>query len=117
MTTVVDPLGTPAPVYNRSGTAIVSVTANDTTPPSIPRVSGWTVALVATGQDDRAVKLPSGADIGDVVEVYVATGTAFQASVHPPSSETIHGSSTPADVSSGRLFRKTGSSDWQVGAL
>lgn len=112
MTTVVDPTGTPAPVYNKSGTTIVSVEAGHAPPPSgppvpepIPHQSERTISVVdLTNNEENAVELPSGADVGDVVEVYHSGETLLQ--VMAPSGETI-------DTTSGALFRKTDATTWR----
>ena len=74
MTTVVDPAGTPQPVYNRSGTTVVPITANGTNQVAgtrIVAVSQFTVAVVTCPDvSNSAVVLPSGAEIGSVVEIY-----------------------------------------------
>ena len=105
MTTVIDPLGTPSPVYNRSGTVILAVTpgatsgstqgsaiGNNGTP--IPSVAQETVVTVATsfssGAWNTVVLLPSAAEIGDVVEVYTIPDVSFaQAVVFPNVGESI----------------------------
>lgn len=75
MTTVVDPFGTPAPIYNRSGATIIPLTAGTTSPfapTAIVRHTGITIALVTTisSGDFTFVTLPDDADIGDIVEVH-----------------------------------------------
>jgi len=85
MTTVVDPLGTPVPIYNRSGAAIISMVGGATSGSTvgsgvgddaspIARVSQATIVLVITSVVDShhlvLVRLPDDADIGDVAEVY-----------------------------------------------
>lgn len=73
MTTVVDPVGTPVPVYTRSGTTVLSIAGSGTSQgaaTSIPAVSGWTVAVLTGVSPDRAFKLPSSPQVGDVVEVH-----------------------------------------------
>lgn len=84
MTTVVDPLGSPSVVYNRSGTAIVGLSGGATATSAagsgigddanpIVRVSQTTAALVLTSfgpTHNCLARLPDDAEIGDVVEVY-----------------------------------------------
>ncbi len=86
MVSIIDPLGTPTPVYNRSGVTVVTVAAgppvdpsvgNSTDAPEIPHLSGHTIAIVTTNPghlvDNRTqqpILLPSNAEVGDVVEVY-----------------------------------------------
>lgn len=86
MTTVIDPVGTPFPVYNRSGTTIVEIAAAGDgtvgeTPRAaatpIPALSGVTIALCTVTDTDPGefgVSLPAGAEVGDVVEVYSLNG-------------------------------------------
>lgn len=104
MTTVVDPLGTPQPVFNRSGTAIVSLNADVSPGPALPVVAGVLIALVAVlSGGGQFVQLPSGADIGDVVEVYGNTANASWTvlSVMAPFGETI-------------IFRKVSATNWRT---
>lgn len=73
MVTVTSPSSNPIPIYNRSGITIDTVIWGPQTSPSqIVRTSGHTcvVVLKSTGVDDQFVKLPSDAEVGDVVEVY-----------------------------------------------
>lgn len=124
MTTVVDPLGTPTPIYNRSGVAIIpSLTAQGTTSSDaaiIPTVSGHTVVIVsAAGHSGYGVMLPSGADIGDVVELYCANlnGSAASAILaYAPSGETLNsGNSDTVNFIPGQgvMLRKVSSTDWE----
>jgi hypothetical protein len=139
MTTVVSPSSSPTPVYNRSGVTVVSVTAgaqsgeqpvgNDGTP--IPQYSGVTVALVTTANTapngSSVVLLPSGAEIGDVVEVYLFSTTdpnqPVQINLFPPVGESVgilptstgtnSSSNAPVQAGQGRIYRKVSSSNWQ----
>jgi hypothetical protein len=121
MTTVIDPLGSPTPVFNRSGRAIFSFAASGDTEmgaPSIPYVSGeMIVTILTTGAiptPDRAVKLPSGVDIGDTIELY-SDGAA---DLYPASGDSIDGVSSGVSVAiSGiktTLLRKMSSNSWRI---
>lgn len=124
MTTTVDPFGTPSVTYNRSGVSIVSVAANGNTQATateIPAASGHTVAIITGITDNQhlGVLLPSDAEIGDVVEIYIDPSTTGNSTtVYPPSGESI-GKAT-ADLSfgvsgnAGALFRKVSPTNWQV---
>jgi len=142
MTTVIDPAGTPVPVYSRSGTTIVPLTAGlspaETTSIAqvvgddgveIPSYSQTTVAVVtcsgSSGAYRVAAVLPVAAEIGDVVEVY-PTGSR-DARVYPPVGEAIGSrpASTGAEFESGvgvallsgTSFRKVSASQWMpIGA-
>lgn len=130
MTTVVDPAGTPVPIFTRSGTTIVEVLASGTTQGSgalIPNASGYTVAVCKTDNNGgkNAVVLPTSAEIGDLVEIHAvalpATG-GVNLFVFPPSGETIdEGAANAAAGWNGpysRLFRKMSATGWRVvGAL
>lgn len=81
MTTVIDPLGSPTLVFNRSGTGIVMVDGNSYSGPApigndgapIPRVSGVTVAVLrnmALPAAGYIYRLPDDAEVGDVIELY-----------------------------------------------
>ncbi len=125
MTTIIDPSGTPIPVYNRGGITIVEVTANGVTTGSateVPAVSGHTVVLVTTTSsptDQSAVRLPSGAEIGDVVELYHVNNDAHII-VFPPTGERLGFRTTDESFimnagenpGAGAMFRKTKSDRW-----
>jgi hypothetical protein len=78
MTTIIDPYGTPEPVYTRSGTTIQTVAAAGNsslaTATPIVAVSGWSVVLVEASTGNDGVILPEDAQIGDVVEVHGDAG-------------------------------------------
>lgn len=117
MMTVVDPGGSPIPIYNRDGLTVANVTANGTTAGSgtaITRYSGWTVALVATSTGNQAVVLPSDAEIGDLVEVYSTLNNGAQAIVFPPSGQSFLAgfSSHSALPGDGALFRYVATDTW-----
>jgi hypothetical protein len=135
MTTVVDPTGTPAIVYNRSGTTIATVVGGTTSTPSfpignegidIPRLSETTVVLgntVPNSGNDVVFRLPTDAEIGDIVEVYYLGGGSQTPWVFPqvgdqiiPSSESSTGTNSAAGFNIGQpfgsRFRKVSSSTW-----
>jgi len=124
MTTIVDPLGTPVPVYNRSGVAIVSVSAtgmSGSDGASIPTVSGHTIVLLSCNigpiSNNIYAVLPSGTEIGDLLEVYSVDISQGIPLIVPASGETINsGHTDQISMNSGRgaLFRKTSSTNWQV---
>jgi hypothetical protein len=134
MTTVVSPNSSPAPVYNRSGTTLVTVVAGVATPPnqpsvsfgvSIPSYSGHTVALltVPSGWTNTSgqlvVILPSGVDIGDIVEVYAipsAPGQNTSFVLFSASGETLNSGisdSDGIDPENGKIYRKVSATNWQ----
>lgn len=72
MTTVIDPLGTPVVVYNKSGSVIIPLAASGTsalTGAPIPYVCGHQIVLVTTGVNQNAALLPQDAEVGDITEV------------------------------------------------
>lgn len=80
------------------GTAFASINANGSTggsPTNIPLFHGELIVNVTTSSANIDVRLPAGADIGDVVELYVDTSvstTLPNARLYEPStSETIGG--------------------------
>ena len=96
MTTVIDPAGTPIPVFNKNGATMVNVTPNGTVrlgATEIPNLSGLTIALVDTDVSNTAVKLPSNGDIGDVIEVYCLNGS-HDVKIYAPDSQYIGASAT-----------------------
>lgn len=119
MVTISDPLGTPVPVYNRSGTAIVDVVANGSTYTSIPHVCGVTVAMVSVpGGGNGLVELPGSADIGDIVEVYLVVPGTTSADVKAASGDAITGATGPGGTlptpgnNGGIRFRKIDTAAW-----
>ena len=78
MTTIVAPSTNPTPIYNRSGVTIDTIAPGLTSSlaTAIVRNSGHTVVVVSpsTGANGGYVKLPTDAEIGDVVEVYPIEG-------------------------------------------
>ena len=120
MVTVVDPLGTPVPVYNRSGTAIVELPGGLVGAPTlIPTVSKETIVNVTyidLVNDGRYFILPDDVDVGDVIEVYTSVGAAPQ--IFPPSGETfLDGGAGAISVSGAHnsiRFRRVTSTGWGV---
>jgi uncharacterized Zn finger protein len=118
MTTVVDPVGTPAIIFNREGTTIISIEAaepgtvvSDAT--EIPRYSEVTVVLVsAPTSTSRWVRLPDDAEIGDIVEVHYVRDNVDVGSLHvfAPEGETIATSNAHDAVDA--IFRKTSATGW-----
>lgn len=113
MVTVVDPGGTPIPVYNRSGETIVQVSGGSPANPTpIPSFSGVTVAVTTHSASGDHYRLPSGAEVGDVAEICSADGV--NQDVVAPAGETIRGQGSIALApmgGSGR-FRKFSSTQW-----
>ena len=118
MTTVVDPAGTPIPIFNRGGVTIVEVATAGGSPPTttpIPAASGHTIAIVdythAGGSRGR-LELPSG-DIGDVVEVF-NVGPDNVDVVAASGDSLLSGPSVDVPNSQGRQFRKISAAQWAV---
>lgn len=112
MTTVVDPLGTPAPTYNRSGITIVAVNGGPTmTPTPIPHVSGHTVALVTFSAGNDKVELPSSAEIGDFVEVCPSAALGGDAFL-PGGDSFFNIGGNSSSVNAPVFFRKVGATLW-----
>ena len=125
MTTVVDPSGTPSPVYNKSGTTVIEMAAtglNQAGAAPIVALSGHTVVLATPSADENGdhtgdgVALPSAAVIGDVVEVYIGTVNLF-VKVYPPSGNNLNLASNGVvkvdrGTAPGAIFRKVTSNGW-----
>lgn len=82
MTTIVDPLGSPAIFYNRSGTTIITVTAAGTTGSGATQFSALTettIVVLTSSAGNTGAKLPPDSDtnVGDLVEIH-ATGPNAQ---------------------------------------
>lgn len=117
MTTFVDPLGITATVSAKTG--IVSLSVSNSPVVDIPHDCGWMVAVLTASSNNPHVALPSGAAVGDMVEVHYAQGSfSGNVNVEAPTGETINGNSA-AQVSPswGRIFRKIDTALWSaVGA-
>lgn len=124
MTTVVDPAGAPIPIFNKSGTALITLAAAGTTQgaaAAIPHFAGEIVVLATVGPSDTAIALPVDAEIGDKVEVHCITASQG-VKVFPPSGDTISEPSSGdgslmVNVSNGNrggvVFRKMTSTNWR----
>jgi len=115
MTTIIDPLGTPSIVYNRSGSALITMNAAGTsagTGAAIPYVCGHTI-VVATwvSVSNFAVVLPTGSEIGDCVEVFGTTSDNIN--LFAPTGETIDGGPPSVDRNKGRRCIKVSSTSWR----
>lgn len=101
-------------IYNRDGTTISTLSAqgNDgsgSSTATIVRNSCETIVVLTTNATDYACNLPSGAEVGDIVEVYpsdVTNGLAFT-----PSGEIFLDGSTSVAFNRAR-FRKVSSTKW-----
>lgn len=123
MTTVVDPNGTPVPIYNRSGKVVLppmycGPENEPTAMPSVAEVTIVTVIPKVPSDGDRHIRLPAlsdGVDIGDVIEVY---GVDIAPFIFPPDGEAYLGDGTGAiTLNTARnsiRFRRVDSSHWAV---
>jgi hypothetical protein len=152
MTTVVDPTGSPTIIFNRSGTTIVSLlggfypqgvagSPNGNDGVDIPRLSQMTIVLASTTTvfDSGGVnitgfnsifRLPTGAEIGDAVEIYQVSEdsrsggpTIFPQigeqilTLNAPNGAVSDGTNTTAQSAinpgaGGRVYRKISSTTW-----
>ncbi len=119
MVTVSDPSGTPSPVYNRSGTTIANLTANGSTQAAataIARVAGWTVVLATIPDiNNQALKMPSDAEVGDLVELHrAAQGTSYI--LFPESGGKLYADGTAnagiSGIAKNTLWRRIASGVW-----
>lgn len=137
MTTVVNPLTTPVPIFNRSGAALLTLSpgivtggstqadavGNDGT--EIPAIAGIVVVLAQASHPSTwqtVLRLSGDFEVGDVVEVYTLPGSVGTLMVFPPSGSSIGnlaasvGTNTGVGVginaSSGAVFRKISSTSW-----
>lgn len=116
MTTVIDPLGTPSVVYNRSGIAIVEVETPDNDPVAVPSVDvGHLIVLVSThpvGTSTHSIDFPANREVGDVIEVHVVEGS-HPVNINLPAGESEHSSSHASPSNNGGLImRKVRSDLW-----
>lgn len=120
MMTVIDPSGTPTPVYNRDGVTLLgTITAagnSQGTATSIPHFSCHTVFGLASGGAGTGVILPSSADVGDYFDFYSADGVGAQ--IYPPVGGQFIPTSSfavndPVGLSQGRI-RKVSSTLWAI---
>lgn len=119
MSTILNPSTTPAPVYNREGRTIETVTAAgnsaaNATP--IVQYAQTTIIKVLQGPTGSAgVLLPAGSDEGSVVEMYADIGNTLQTHVFPASGETliIQSASVPSNIIQDFMrFRKVSATEW-----
>lgn len=93
MDTVIDPLGTPAIVFNKSGRTILNLNSGVSgSPVPIPYVSEEQIVLVTNGSspDRFEVELPASVEIGSSIYVTKISGP-YSVNVYPASGETING--------------------------
>ncbi len=116
MTTVSDPTGTPSPVYNRSGVAILPrvTSGNPTVIPNV--VCERTVVVVDLGMNNQ-VELPGNCEIGDAVEVYYSepSGEGNALVILPPDGDDFVNGVAGVSLnraSGGAFFRKFDASTW-----
>lgn len=120
MTTIVDPAGTPAIVYNRSGTVIVPITANgnnQTDAAEIPNISGRQIVMIMAVTNDFAVKVHPDAEIGTILECYHQLGGNHLFQVFSAAGQKINGYGNgyvEQPTSRGLLLRKVAADDWRV---
>jgi len=130
MVTVIDPAGTPTPVYNRSGKTVVFISGGHASTPGgigndgtlVPIYSEHTIAVVAVSGSDHIVTFDTGAQVGDMVTVVAAAGSTAGPTVFPPVGESIEQSSTSTGTNTvgyglgtllGATFIKISSTNWQ----
>lgn len=117
MVTITAPSSNPTPTYNRSGTTIDFVTGSllSSSPMPITRVGGHTVVVSMQTTGDTFMQLPSDAEVGDVVEVFMFESFSGHNNViQAPSSAVINGFLTQVDGSC--RFMLLNSSNWGVTA-
>jgi hypothetical protein len=115
MATIIDPAGTPVPVYNKSGKTVYPVTAAGTTSGAATQLTHYSeldIVLVTVPDNmDTGIKMPSGTDIGDRIEFYLVGGV-YSPVIYPASGETFNGSSSP--MTGVASLRKVSSTDWRT---
>lgn len=124
MTTVVDPNGTPVPVYNRSGTTIQNIAANDNTNPAVPYdvslVSEITVLVVSTTRNpangNGILRFDASADPGSYVEIYNTDDNVTFDLKDSNNSYilTLNGGAFSLGAQTTAILRKISSSTWAV---
>lgn len=134
MTTVIDPAGTPTPVYNKSGKVIIAMngsgSGSTSVPPvgntsaAIPHYAERTIVVGTTNNPSYGFLLPA-ADIGDEVVVLLDPASTFGSVVFPQIGESIAGFPTStgtnnaagsgaAQPQQGATFIKVSSTSWQT---
>jgi hypothetical protein len=112
MTTVVNPNGTPAPVYNRSGITIETVAGAAQASPTLVNVEAGTTVILVTSAGGSWVQIPAGLEIGSVIEVYKAT-YSDSATTQLSGGETFVQGNT-GNWAGTVIARKTSSSHWHI---
>jgi hypothetical protein len=121
MTTVVDPLGTPVPYFNKSGVAVATLSPIGTSrseAAEIVLLAGCTVLLVSPTATDQGIKLPSGGAIGDTIEV-TRIGGSHSLRVYSPDSQYLAGGDVVngdgvINYSKAAIFRRIASDRWSM---
>lgn len=117
MTTIVDPLGTPVPYYNKSGTAILNMAPTGTTystAAAIPYVCGHQIILSSPVYPDLSLTLPVSSEVGDVVEVISITNddTRVFAGGGDSLMGTVNGEVIVQSTTPGQRFVKVAPTAW-----
>lgn len=116
MRTVVNVDGNPV-VFNADRTVVIvqvnTAGSDQASATEIPRCSGHTVALATCTANASGVRLPSGAFIGDVVEVHQDSNSFSFPRAYPPIGETFFVGGPYLNII-GMIARKISDTVWTV---
>lgn len=122
MTAVVSPGGTPlniaATVLNQDLATVDTIAAagsTQATATAIPRFGQITILQVTRTIGGQGVILPSTAEVGDIVELYVPASGGGSFNIYPQSGGAISNNGTDSPVldgANGTYFRYLGSGQW-----
>lgn len=117
MTTVINPSGSPVPIFNRSGLTITDLNGagEGNEPelwPEIQVVSEYTVIRFNNGAEDYGVKVPAGVEIGSLIEIYALNVANTRVNL-PDGEEFINGIDNFTDFGRGCYrLRKISATQW-----
>lgn len=119
MTTVIDPNGSPIPVFNKSGLAIISMdgggtSQNPANAVEIEVVSEHTIVRLNNTSIAHAVKVSAGLDVGTLIEIFVLNTTSSYVTLQGSEVFLDGGNNHSIGGRSYYKLRKTGSLEWTV---
>lgn len=80
-------------------------------PTLIPHVSGHTIVVCTLSSGNDTLELPSGAEVGDIVEIYSADANGGNV-VHPAGESVAGNGGGDTSLNSPTLFRKLAPTLW-----
>ena len=110
MTTILDPSGAPSIIFNRGGVTIAIAEGPEVSGETSPLdIQCYSQVTVVTGSG--WLRLPSDAEVGDVVEIFTNVDSGVYLAV--PDGETMRGETISGGFPvQNSIFRKVSASNW-----